>query len=143
MRPNFGFWENEREINYWILVSYLSFVVPRTGLEPARLAALAPETSASTIPPPGLAFLQPQWDISKFSEESNISMSQSKYPQKSIPVVGGITFLILDGFQSNLGFIPQIIKGFSPKTPRFLLLRKICYANLSIVVCWGKVKYFF
>lgn len=28
-------------------------MVPRTGLEPARLAALAPETSASTIPPPG------------------------------------------------------------------------------------------
>ena len=28
--------------------------MPRTGLEPARLAALAPETSASTIPPPGL-----------------------------------------------------------------------------------------
>lgn len=35
-------------------MSYLAFVVPRTGLEPARLAALAPETSASTIPPPGL-----------------------------------------------------------------------------------------
>ena len=28
--------------------------VPRTGLEPARLSTLAPETSASTIPPPGL-----------------------------------------------------------------------------------------
>ena len=28
-------------------------VVPRTGLEPARLSTLAPETSASTIPPPG------------------------------------------------------------------------------------------
>ena len=28
--------------------------MPRTGVEPARLAALAPETSASTIPPPGL-----------------------------------------------------------------------------------------
>ena len=28
--------------------------MPRTGLEPARLSALAPETSASTIPPPGL-----------------------------------------------------------------------------------------
>ena len=27
--------------------------VPRTGLEPARLSTLAPETSASTIPPPG------------------------------------------------------------------------------------------
>ncbi len=27
--------------------------VPGTGLEPAHLAALAPETSASTIPPPG------------------------------------------------------------------------------------------
>ena len=27
--------------------------MPRTGLEPARLSALAPETSASTIPPPG------------------------------------------------------------------------------------------
>ncbi len=35
-------------------MSYLAFGVPRTGLEPARLAALAPETSASTIPPPGL-----------------------------------------------------------------------------------------
>ena len=29
------------------------FYVPRTGLEPARLSTLAPETSASTIPPPG------------------------------------------------------------------------------------------
>ena len=29
------------------------FCVPRTGLEPARLSTLAPETSASTIPPPG------------------------------------------------------------------------------------------
>ena len=29
--------------------------MPRTGVEPARLSALAPETSASTIPPPGLA----------------------------------------------------------------------------------------
>ena len=28
-------------------------LVPRTGVEPARLSALAPETSASTIPPPG------------------------------------------------------------------------------------------
>lgn len=28
--------------------------MPRTGLEPARLAARAPETRASTIPPPGL-----------------------------------------------------------------------------------------
>ncbi len=27
--------------------------VPRTGLEPARLSARAPETRASTIPPPG------------------------------------------------------------------------------------------
>ena len=49
-----GFGENKREINYCMLASYLSYVVPRTGLEPARLAALAPETSASTIPPPGL-----------------------------------------------------------------------------------------
>ena len=35
---------------------YLSaplFMVPRTGIEPARLAARAPETRASTIPPPG------------------------------------------------------------------------------------------
>ena len=30
-----------------------NLVVPRTGLEPARLSTLAPETSASTIPPPG------------------------------------------------------------------------------------------
>ncbi len=34
-------------------MSYLALSVPRTGLEPARLSALAPETSASTIPPPG------------------------------------------------------------------------------------------
>ena len=39
-------------------MSYLALSVPRTGLEPARLAALAPETSASTIPPPGLLRLQ-------------------------------------------------------------------------------------
>ena len=32
--------------------------VPGTRLELARLAALAPETSASTIPPPGLLRLQ-------------------------------------------------------------------------------------
>ena len=31
-------------------------VVPRTGLEPARLSTLAPDTSASTIPPPGHSF---------------------------------------------------------------------------------------
>ena len=36
-----------------IAVSSLSLLVPRTGLEPARLAARAPETRASTIPPPG------------------------------------------------------------------------------------------
>ena len=39
-------------------MSYLALSVPRTGLEPARLAALAPETSASTIPPPGLLWVQ-------------------------------------------------------------------------------------
>ena len=32
---------------------FLFLLVPRTGLEPARLAARAPETRASTIPPPG------------------------------------------------------------------------------------------
>lgn len=35
-------------------INYLRFLgVPRTGLEPARLSARAPETRASTIPPPG------------------------------------------------------------------------------------------
>ena len=34
-------------------MSYQPFFVPRTGIEPARLAARAPETRASTIPPPG------------------------------------------------------------------------------------------
>ncbi len=38
-----------------LIINHLQFyIVSRTGLEPARLAALAPETSASTIPPPGL-----------------------------------------------------------------------------------------
>ena len=46
--------QNESEIAIEGSISYLAFGVPRTGLEPARLAALAPETSASTIPPPGL-----------------------------------------------------------------------------------------
>lgn len=45
----------ERENRNQLRINYLRFiVVPRTGLEPARLSALAPETSASTIPPPGL-----------------------------------------------------------------------------------------
>ena len=42
------------EITIEFSMSYLALSVPRTGVEPARLAALAPETSASTIPPPGL-----------------------------------------------------------------------------------------
>ena len=46
----------ESEITIEFSMSYLAASVPRTGLEPARLAALAPETSASTIPPPGLRF---------------------------------------------------------------------------------------
>ena len=47
--------ENKKsEITIEFSMSYLALSVPRTGLEPARLAALAPETSASTIPPPGL-----------------------------------------------------------------------------------------
>ncbi len=33
-----------------------SMLVPRTGLEPARLSTYAPETYASTIPPPGHCF---------------------------------------------------------------------------------------
>ena len=45
------------EITTEFPMSYLALSVPRTGLEPARLAALAPETSASTIPPPGLSVL--------------------------------------------------------------------------------------
>ena len=45
----------ERENRNQLRINYLRFiVVPRTGLEPARLSTLAPETSASTIPPPGL-----------------------------------------------------------------------------------------
>lgn len=45
----------KREIPQLLIFNELrDSTVPRTGLEPARLAALAPETSASTIPPPGL-----------------------------------------------------------------------------------------
>ena len=40
-------------LQLWVL--NLTFVVPRTRLELARLSTLAPETSASTIPPPGQA----------------------------------------------------------------------------------------
>ena len=35
------------------MINHLRLLVPRIGVEPTRLAALAPETSASTIPPPG------------------------------------------------------------------------------------------
>ena len=75
IRPNLRFAEDEksvklkqedkrrtkikREIPQLLTFNELrDFTVPRTGLEPARLAALAPETSASTIPPPGLLRLQ-------------------------------------------------------------------------------------
>ena len=52
-------------------MSYLALSVPRTGLEPARLAALAPETSASTIPPPGLCECKVRYlflDVQVFGE---------------------------------------------------------------------------
>ena len=44
---------NKKERGTDYLPIPLCFLVPRTGLEPARLAARAPETRASTIPPPG------------------------------------------------------------------------------------------
>ena len=53
-------------------MSYLAFGVPRTGLEPARLSALAPETSASTIPPPGLRLLDCGAKVVVFCEISDI-----------------------------------------------------------------------
>ena len=37
-------------------LSYFRNLVPRTGLEPACLSTHAPETCASTIPPPGHCF---------------------------------------------------------------------------------------
>ena len=44
----------KREIPQLLIFNELrDFRVPKTGLEPARLSALAPETSASTIPPLG------------------------------------------------------------------------------------------
>ena len=47
--------KSKRKIPQLLIINELRDLwVPRTGLEPARLAALAPETSASTIPPPGL-----------------------------------------------------------------------------------------
>ena len=44
-------------LHYLSSKSKLVWSVPRTGLEPARLSTLAPETSASTIPPPGQSSL--------------------------------------------------------------------------------------
>lgn len=44
--------------------------VPRTGLEPARLSARAPETRASTIPPPGHRVLVVQ-SYERFSKLQN------------------------------------------------------------------------
>ena len=40
-------------------LSYFRNVVPRTGLEPACLSTHAPETCASTIPPPGQIMRKP------------------------------------------------------------------------------------
>ncbi len=51
-------------------MSYLAFGVPRTGLEPARLSARAPETRASTIPPPGHRVLVVQ-SYERFLEMQN------------------------------------------------------------------------
>lgn len=49
----------KREIPQLLIFNELrDSTVPRTGLEPARLSTLAPETSASTIPPPGLSELR-------------------------------------------------------------------------------------
>lgn len=44
--------------------------VPKTGLEPARLSARAPETRASTIPPPGHRVLVVQ-SYERFLEMQN------------------------------------------------------------------------
>ena len=59
------------EITIEFSMSYLAISVPRTGLEPARLSALAPETSASTIPPPGHRFGFASAKVALFSEMTN------------------------------------------------------------------------
>ena len=48
-------WSVTMKINKkdWKSDDFQSFVVPKKGLEPSRLAAHAPETCASTIPPLG------------------------------------------------------------------------------------------
>ena len=49
--------------------------VPRTGLEPARLSTLAPETSASTIPPPGLLLNTSVHALSDFERKTRLELA--------------------------------------------------------------------
>ena len=47
-------------------------LVPRTGLEPARLSTYAPETYASTIPPPGQSLFQKRAENETRTRDPNL-----------------------------------------------------------------------
>ena len=69
--------------------------MPRTGLEPARLAALVPETSASTIPPPGLCECKVRYlflDVQVFGE---IFLREKLKSEVSVTGKGGVEGRVL------------------------------------------------
>ena len=51
--PSYRNKKQKRSSQLRFLIPAFSSVVPRIGVEPTRLSTLAPETSASTISPPG------------------------------------------------------------------------------------------
>ena len=66
-------------------VTHPLLVVPRTGLEPARLAARAPETRASTIPPPGQRKKSGKRDSMLFDTLSLVCSTSGKRDSNSRP----------------------------------------------------------
>ncbi len=143
--------------------------MPRTGLEPARLAALAPETSASTIPPPGLfhifgakisVFSEPCKLLCRFSfsmpliasllkSRSNVDGHKADATTQTIPKLGRNAYLLQLLIRSRDYIIENIFKGFLgcalgiwlKKLHGFFL--KSTHGGVSIFyasVCFGKVN---
>ena len=105
-----------------------TFSVPRTGLEPARLSTLAPETSASTIPPPGHSYVfgQPAFLYAlagcgcKVSVFFSLFQNYLKKNRTSCPIFSFFHFYLpvftRGTYQSSPGNIPI----FPEKTPSYL-----------------------
>ena len=132
--------------------------MPRTGLEPARLSTLAPETSASTIPPPGQALYDVVVICSRVGAANEtrtrdpdlgkVVLYQLSYCRKMMfqpavhhvkvignPLIAGAKVLLFLELAKDLGFFFEKDAFFLQKTSVHAIIEKIIGVFSQDFVC--------